>query len=396
MAAVSSDGAARLAFAVLGPLQVGLDGEQLSLGGRQQRAVLALLLVDAGSAVSVDRLADALWGDSPPPGYAATIQTYIFHLRQILEPDRGRGDAGELLVTDPGGYRLLLDGASLDAVQFESLSRSGQQALARGAYPEALADLDQALGLWRGEVLADLAEYEFASALGVRLQELRLAAIEARIEVQLALGRHQTIVTDLDQLTARYPLREQLHAQRMLALYRCGRQADALSAYHALRKTLDEELGIEPSPPLQLLYESILRQDNSLVVKLPVAQKLGVTSRDASEESPKSCSRFRWVLASAVAVLLVAAAVTVVIVRDATRSSLKRLPANGVGALHMDGRMTDAVPVGLSPGGIAYGAGSLWTVNRGDGTVSRINPRTHTVIQKISVGSPGRGHRHRQ
>jgi YVTN family beta-propeller protein len=387
MGAATTDGARELAFGVLGPLQVSRSGVLLGLGGRQQRAVLALLVADDGVPVSVGRLADALWGDSPPSGYASTVQTYIFHLREILEPGRGRGEAGRLLVTDAGGYRLILDGASVDAIQFESLTRSGQDALARAAYPEALADLDRALGLWRGDVLADLAEYEFVSAVAVRLDERRLAATEARIEAQLALGWHQAIVADLDQLIARYPLREQLHAQRMLALYRCGRQADALTAYLDLRSTLDEELGIEPSPPLQRLHESMLRQDSSLDLAMPVMQ--GRTSRAATDDAaPKSRRRLRrWLLASAVAVLLVAAAVTVLIVGDATRSSLVSLPANGVGALHTDGRMTDAVPVGLSPAGIAYGAGSLWTVNRTDGTVSRIDPRKHTVIQTTRVGA---------
>jgi ABC-type transport system substrate-binding protein/DNA-binding SARP family transcriptional activator len=402
MAAVSSDGAARLAFAVLGPLQVSRHGGQLSLGGRQQRAVLALLLADAGAAVSVDRLADALWGDSPPPGYAATIQTYIFHLRQILEPDRGRGEASKLLITDPVGYRLILDGAGVDAVQFESLYRSGQEALDRGAYPEALADLDQALGLWRGEVLADLAEYEFASALDVRLQGLRLAAIETRIEVQLALGRHQTIVTDLDQLTERYPLREQLHAQRMLALYRCGRQSEALAAYSQLRQTLAEELGIDPSQPLQRLYQSVLQQEPALDWQPPVRSSDdahtavahpepagGPESVGARVERPGGRRRTRRrILGMAAAVLLLAAgSVTALVVRNASRSRLPSLPANGVGRLHADGSMTDAVLVGVSPGGIAYGAGSLWTVNRTDGTVSRIDPRKHAVIQTTRVGA---------
>jgi ABC-type transport system substrate-binding protein/streptogramin lyase len=276
------------------------------------------------------------------------------------------------------------------------LTRSGQDALDRAAYLQALADHDRALGLWRGDVLADLVEYEFVSALSVRLHELRLTAIEARIEAQLALGRHQAVVTDLDQLTGRYPLRERLHAQRMLALYRCGRQSDALAAYRKLHSLLDQELGIQPSPPLQQLQRAVLAQDPTLTWQSPTepvakGHRARVVTRSAAPGGPPPTADRRvpprsWILAgSAAAIMLLAGSATAVVVSHLARSSLRALPANSVGAIHGDGSLYSTVGVGQSPDGLAYGAGSLWVTNTGDRTVSRIDPHSHTV-QTIPVG----------
>jgi DNA-binding SARP family transcriptional activator len=176
------DGHHGIQFRVLGPLQVSRDGGPLSLGGAQQRAVLAFLVTERDRAVSVDEIADALWGERPPAGYAATIQTYVFHLREVLEPERAKGDPPGVLVTEPGGYRLKIDPEAVDAADFERLIESGESFVARGLPAEGTADLRRALSLWRGSVLADLAGYEFVGRLRRRLDEVRLRAIESRID----------------------------------------------------------------------------------------------------------------------------------------------------------------------------------------------------------------------
>ena len=179
------------------------------------------------------------------------MQIYVSHLRQALEPGRARGAAGEVLVTRNRGYLLRVDRERLDAARFQDGFAAGRAALEAGRYAEAAGTLRQALGLWRGGVLADLADYAFIRPEAARLEELRLAAVEARIDADLALGRHDALTAELEQLVAEHPLRERLHGQLMLALYRCGRQADALAAYRRVRDLLAGELGIDPGEPLR-------------------------------------------------------------------------------------------------------------------------------------------------
>jgi DNA-binding SARP family transcriptional activator len=253
-----------LAFGLLGPLQVIRDGKQLPLGGRQQRAVLAVLLAEAGTVVSVARLADAVWGEQVPAGYQATVQTYVFHLREALEPGRERGAPARVLVTEPGGYRLHATDGTVDAAAFEQRVSAGQAQVARGEYAQAAATLTDADGLWRGEVLADLADLAFVAPLAVRLEQLRRSAIESRIDAELALGHHRALLGELNQLATRYPLDEDLHAAHILALYRAGRQSDALGAYRAVRTALRDELGVEPGPRLQQLHQDVLTHSPKL------------------------------------------------------------------------------------------------------------------------------------
>src|SRR5215475_939980 len=219
------------AFGVLGPLQVLRSGHPVPLGGPRQRAVLALLLLEANRAVSMDRLGEDVWAGDPPGEWANTLQTYVFHLRRALEPGRARGADGGVLVTSGRGYLLRAGREQLDAAVFEDGFTAGRAALEAGQYSEAAETLRQALGLWRGPVLADLADYAFTRPEAARLEDLRLAALEARIDADLALGRHDALTGELERLAAGHPLRERLHGQLMLALYRCGRQADALAAY---------------------------------------------------------------------------------------------------------------------------------------------------------------------
>src|SRR5689334_10930942 len=251
-------------FRILGPLEVRRSGCAVPLGGPRQRAVLALLLLEANRVVSVDRLAEDIWDGHPPPGSATTLHSYVFRLRQALEPDRPRGVAGEILVTQDRGYLLRVNREHLDAAIFEEWGTAGRAALDAGRYAEAAQTLRQALGLWRGPVLADLADYAFARPEAARLEELRLAAVEDRIDADLALGRHQALTGELERLAGEYPLRERLHGQLMLALYRCGRQAEALAAYRRVRNLLAGELGIDPGEPLQRLHGSVLAHDPAL------------------------------------------------------------------------------------------------------------------------------------
>ena len=211
-------------FGILGPLEVSRRGCLVPLGGPKQRAVLALLLLEANRVVSLDRLAEDIWSGQPPDGWVTTVQIYVSHLRQALEPERVRGAAGEVLVTRSHGYLLRVDGQHLDAVLFQDGSAAGRAALEAGQYAAAAETLRQALGLWRSGVLADLADYAFTRPEAARLEELRLAAVEARIDADLALGRHDALAAELEQLVTDHPVRERLHSQLMLTLYRCGRR----------------------------------------------------------------------------------------------------------------------------------------------------------------------------
>jgi DNA-binding SARP family transcriptional activator len=250
-------------FGILGPLEVSDKGRVLPLGGAKQRALLALLLLYANQVISSDRLIDELWGDDPPESGTAALQVRISKLRKAL------GAGGEAIVTRPPGYVIHVGSDRLDLQRFERLVSEAERDLQGGDSVQASSKLAEALSLWRGAPLADLAYESFAQPAIARLQELRLVAQELRIEAELALGRHNEVVGELDALVATHPLREGLRRQLMLALYRSGRQAEALEAYQAARRTLVEHLGIEPGPRLQELERSILRQDRSLDLVAP-------------------------------------------------------------------------------------------------------------------------------
>ncbi len=250
--------AAGTQFSLLGPLSVSSDGEPIALGGQKRRALLAVLLLEANQVVSSDRLIDALWGEDPPETARNTIQVYISQLRKLL-PDGA-------LETAPPGYRLVIEADSVDLFEFMRLSEKGRTALGAADAAGAADALRAALALWRGAPLADLPWEPFAQAEIVRLEELRLAALEDRIEADLALGRHGQLVIELERLVAEQPFRERLRAQLMLALYRSGRQTDALAVYQRARRTLVDELGIEPSESLRQLERAILDHDPALSV----------------------------------------------------------------------------------------------------------------------------------
>ena len=241
-------------FAILGTLEVVGDDGVVELGATKERLVLGLLLAAANTIVSVERLADEVWGSEPPESAVASLRVYVSRLRKALgEADR--------IVTRPTGYSIRVGPDECDAFQFEALLDRGREELASGRPADASATLRSALTLWRGDALADVCDLPLARAEAVRLEEARLEAVEARIEAELACGRHSALVGELEALVGSHPLREQLWAFRMIALYRSGRQADALRAYQELRRTLADDLGIDPSPALRELEGRILRQE---------------------------------------------------------------------------------------------------------------------------------------
>ena len=241
---------------ILGPLEV-IDGDcRLAIAGEKQRALLALLLLRANEVVSTECLIDELWGERPPSAGATALRVRVSQLRKAL----GRK---QLLLTQPPGYVLCVAPGELDLHRFERLVEE-----AREAEPAiAASKLREALGLWRGPPLADFAYESFAQPAIGRLEELRLGALERRIEADLALGRHAEVVAELGELVALHPMRERFCAELIVALYRSGRQVEALDAYRSARRTLVDELGIEPSPDLQELEQAVLRQDPALDVK---------------------------------------------------------------------------------------------------------------------------------
>src|SRR6266540_3410682 len=260
-------------FRLLGPLEVWEDGRPLSLGGTKQRALLAILLLRANEVVSRDVLIDELWGERPPASAAHSLEAYVSRLRKTLHADR----TGEpILVTRPPGYMLRVEFEKLDLDRFDRLLEEGRRALATHAPERAFQKLSEALSLWRGPPLGDLAFEPFAQVEVERLEELRLAALEERIEAELALARNEALVPELQALVVQHPLRERLRGQLMLALYRSGRQAEALQVYREARGYFVEELGLEPGPSLRTIEQAILRQEAVL---------------DAPEETP---GESRW------------------------------------------------------------------------------------------------------
>jgi len=396
----ASDPAEPDAFGILGPLEVLRSGRAVSLGGPRQRAVLAVLLLQANRVVSVDRLVEDVWEGHAPEASVTSLQTYVFHLRRALEPGRPRGGAAEVLATRDRGYLLQVSRERLDAAVFEDELAAGLAALEAGRHSQARERLGRALGLWRGPVLADLADHAFIQAEAARLEELRLAALEARLEADLALGRHGALTAELERLVAEHPLRERLHGQLMLALYRCGRQADALAAYRRVRDLLAGELGIDPGEPLQRLHASVLAhapardrdsarpappEGHSAGTGTPAPRPPGLRRAAGRREPDRARRRPRRLLAVGSA-LAVAAAVSLIAVARPWAGGPAGLPGNSVGLIDSAGeRVGAAVAVG-SPDGLAYGDGSVWAVDGTDRIVSRINPATHAV-QTIPVGA---------
>jgi DNA-binding SARP family transcriptional activator len=256
-AKLSHELTAQLEVRLLGPLEVSSQGREVPTGGPKPRALLAALALEAGRVVSVDRLVESLWPGEPPDTAGHAVQVYVSQLRKTL----GEG----AISTRPPGYAFEPDPGSVDVHRFVRLAGEGREALGGSDAAGASSVLREALALWRGPALADFTYEPFAQTEIARLEDLRAVAVEDRIEADLALGRHAELVSELEALVESQPLRERPRGQLMLALYRSGRQADALAAYRAARETLVEELGIDPGPALRELEAAILRQDEALL-----------------------------------------------------------------------------------------------------------------------------------
>jgi YVTN family beta-propeller protein len=363
-------------FLVLGPLEVEVDGLAVTIGGGKERALLALLLIKAGEVVSRDRLIDELWVGNPPEGASQSLDAYISRLRKAFR----QAGAPDALETRAPGYVLRAD--DTDVLRFEGLAAEGQRALAAGDAARAAGLLGEALGLWRGSPYPEVADEQWAAPEINRLEELRLQATEDRVDADLALGRHGALAAELERLVGRHPHRERLVGQLMRALYRSGRQADALAAYRAARRSLVDELGLEPGRELRRLESAILAHDPALDLEQP--------DREPGISAPVSGERPRWrpasVLLGAGAVVAIVVAL-VLLVGGGGESGLS-IGVDTAGAVDPDsGNVIATAQVGSNPSGITTGDGRVWVANAADGTVSRIVPDTGQVDQTVEVGS---------
>ncbi len=349
------------------------DGERLlRLGGVKQRSVLAILLLHAGEVVSIDRLIDGVWGESPPEDAATALHQHVSRLRKLLEPHT-------VIETRSPGYVIPVDAAKLDLRRFETLSERGRELLGAGRAEDAAPVFADALGLWRGRPLADLDDEPFARDAIVMLDEAWLVVVELRIEADLALGRHAQLVGELRALVRRHPLRERLRAQLILALYRSGRQAEALDAYAEVRRTLVDELGLEPGSELQWLQQAVLRHDPSLD-RAPIAAT-----------GPASRRRRTGAVAAAGVALAVAAAAIGIGVAERGEETATAPPRAGGQLLAVDGTsgtVTRRLAAGRAPAAVAAFDGQVWVVDAETQTVLHVDQATGTSETLATGATP--------
>lgn len=356
----------KLDFRILGPLEV-LDrdrGRVVVLGGPKPRALLVVLLLHRRQVVSTDRLIDALWGAHPPATATKTLQAYVSRLRDAIGADA--------LLTRGRGYVLEVDSEQVDADRFDEAVAEGRAALERGDAGRAAELLRGALALWRGPALADFAYEPFAQTEAARLDVERLNALEDRVDADLAAGRHGAVIAELEALTRDHPLRERFQAQQILALYRSGRQADALERHREATRRLRDELGLEPGRALQELQRAILVQ----------ARELDAPPRAGAAR----VSRGGTLLVGGGLLLLAAVAAAVVVGAGMGGRSVSAA-ANSVAVLDLrTGSLLADVPVGARPGDVVFGAGSIWVANRDDETISQIDPVSRRVRSTTAPG----------
>ncbi len=360
MRVLRSNRGTHVEFRILGPLEVVDDGRPVSIRRGKERALLVYLLLHANEVVPSGRLIDALWDERPPATASKILQNAVSHLRRELGDGR--------VVTSGPGYLLRVEKGELDLERFERLAKEGRD--------------EEALALWRGPPLFDLGEERFADEARRHLEEQRLAVLEDRIEDDLAAGRHAEIVPELEQLVGDHPLREGLQGQLMRALYGAGRQTDALEAYRQARRTLSEELGLEPGPRLQELERKILTQDPELAPP-PASRK-----HPRVTPPPSAHARRRVALLGLTGVLLAGAAVTLALVHAFAGGAVLHAKQNSLVVIDPHGnRIVGVVPVGKTPRGLAIGRNAVWVTNSADGTVSEIDLKRLKVVQTIGIGA---------
>ena len=372
-------------FRVLGPLEVLDERGPRALRGSKQRTLLAYLLLHANVVVSSDQLIDVLWDEDPPPTATHTLHVYISDLRKLLR------DSGNVeLVTEGHGYALRVPSDAIDLTRFSRRMEEGRRALVDADLLRASEELRAAGAMWRGAPLSDLPyggplAHEIAG-----LDELRLSAIEDRVEADLALGRHADLVGELTALTAANPLRERLRAQQVLALYRSGRQAEALQSLGAFRQHLSTDLGIDPGPALQQLEVQILQHDPELnwhEVPPPPA-----TVESVAEARPAKSGRRPIVVGTVIAGLLAVVLLAIALARsDSAQGRPSIIAPNGVGRIDPATAvlLASISTAGAAPGPMAWADGSLWVANTNSGTVARIDPASDEVVQSVPTdGAP--------
>jgi YVTN family beta-propeller protein len=366
-------------YRVLGPFEIADAGHTVALRGAGQRTVLAALLVHANETVSTSRLIDALWRERPPDTATKIVQVYVSQLRKLI--------GATALVTRRGGYALEVGDDELDARRFERLVEQ-----ARSSEPHAAAELlREALALWRGPAFADLEDAEVVCEEAARLDELRTNALADRIDADLALGQQFALVPELASLSREHPLHERFRAQQMLALYRSGRQAEALEVYQGGRRLLLDEVGLEPSPLLQRLEQAILRQDPELdlppTVAAPPPPRRDGAGPGLHVAEPgvlrQRLSVGKRAVAAGILLLACAIAAAVFELTRGTRTATS-VPPNSVGVIDpRTNQLTRDVPVGDTPSAVATGGGSVWVVNANEQTLSRIDARARTEARTI-------------
>jgi DNA-binding SARP family transcriptional activator len=350
-------------FRILGPIEVVDRGRTVVIRRGKEQALLVYLLLHANQVVASDRLVDELWGERPPPTAVKILQNAVSQLRKALGDDR--------LVTRPPGYVLRVEPGELDLERFESLAEQGR------ADGDANL-LREALGLWRGEPLAELRDEPFAQDAARRLEEARLGAREDRIELDLAEGRHVELIPELDGLIGKHPYDERLHGQLMLALYRAGRPKDALDVYQRARKTLDSELGLQPGSELEQLQRRILNQDADLAAP---RRKTAVLSTGGT-------TRRRRVAVLLVA-LVAAAAVTLALVLANLGSGAPTVVKDSLVKLDPDtGKVLDVTKVGGQPVSVAVVGETVWTASVDDSTLTSVGLRSGHVGTVGGIRAP--------
>lgn len=378
----------RLEFRILGPLEVRAGGALVRVGGPKQRALLALLLCNANRVVSRDQLIDELLADQSAGSAEPVLHVQISRLRKALAD----GDPQPRLLARPPGYLLRVEDGELDLHAFEQRVAEGRHALENGDLGRAAALLREAESLWRGRPLADLEFEPFARFEAQRLEACRLAAVEDRIEAELALGRHGALCPELEQLVAEHPLRERLRGQLMLALYRSGRQAEALEAYRAGRSLLAEELAVEPGPQLKQLQLAVLGHDTALELPPPVRRAEKATpggpppgAAPPTRRRPILRRRARW----AVLALGAGAAVAVFALAPLGSHAKSHVALNGnlLALISPSGTVQASVRLRASATAMAAGSGSMWVAEPAAGLVARIDPKQRAVAATIPAGT---------
>ena len=388
-------------FKLLGAIEVATAGGALALGGPTPRAVLADLALHAGETVASSQLIDDLWGEQPPASAGQTLGTYIYRLRRVLD---GSGAGGASLETRPTGYMLAVAPEQVDVWRFRDLAARGGAAIEQNDATTAVTLVTSALALWRGPALADVQAATFAPIAAQRLEEERLTAFQTLVDARLRLGQHRALVPELDAAIAGSPYRESFHAQLMLALYRSGRQAEALAAFRRARELLTGELGIEPGRELRELERAILLQAPELDLASGASQRAlhfvaaAPPTTGPSERLPTAPDspghrpalvreRPHWRWAAAAAALSLAAAISLPILLAAASSHADAL-SDGVGELTAGGSgIVRSLAMSSPPGAAVSADGSVWVTNPERNVVYRIDLVNASIIQTIQVGS---------